>query len=100
MQLVGVVMIVLGGLIAVVGVGSVVTRSRPAWMPGRALPPEKARAWGAATALGALGLLVWGLNLLFLKNGTVQLVAALMILAGAAWVSVMWPNTRRPRRPQ
>jgi hypothetical protein len=97
---VGLAMIVAGGLIAVVGLWSAVTGGRPTWMPGRALTPEKARTWGAATALGGAGLLVWGLNLLVLKNSVVQVVATLTILAGAAWVSVMWPNTRRPRRPQ
>ncbi|HKW59783.1 MAG TPA: hypothetical protein VJR46_08550 [Candidatus Dormibacteraeota bacterium] len=95
-----IVMLLLGGLVAVIGAWAAATGSRPSWMPGRALPPGAARGWGGATALGGLGLVLWGTNLLLLHNGVVQLVAALMILAGAAWVSVLWPNVRRPRRPQ
>jgi hypothetical protein len=95
---------VLGGLLLVVGlvfvgVGlwSAATGRRPSWLSAKTLRSDIARAWGAATALGGLGAALWGANLLFLNDRIYQWIALGLILAGAVWITLASPKTRRSR---
>jgi hypothetical protein len=93
----GVLLLGAGLAFAAVGAWSVATARRPSWLSGKALRAGTARAWGGVTALGGLGAALWGANLLFLNDRVFQWVAIGLIFAGAAWITVASPGTRRSR---
>jgi threonine/homoserine efflux transporter RhtA len=95
---------ILGGLLlavglafAAIGLWSAAMGRRPSWLSAKTLRTDRARSWGAATALGGLGAALWGANLLFLNDRLYQWVALGLILAGAVWITLASPNTRRSR---
>jgi hypothetical protein len=90
--------LLLGVAAMALGVWTAVMRRRPSWL--RPLPANTARSWGAATAVGGLGVAVWAANMLFVGSLVLELVGVVLLLSGAIWVSVASPRVRRPRRPQ
>jgi hypothetical protein len=86
-----------GALLGGVGAWAAGTGSRPAWFPGRALSPDRARTWGGATALGGAGLAIWGADQLFLGNPLVGTAGVVMMFAGAMWISLATPRARRSK---
>ena len=95
-----IVLVVLAALGAgAIGTGAwtAVRRRRPGWLPARAITPTTARAWGLATGLAGLGVVILSLNLLGPDNRIVEVVGFLILVAGAAVIVVAPPASRRRR---
>jgi threonine/homoserine efflux transporter RhtA len=93
----GTVLLIVGLVFAGIGAWAAASGRRPVWFSSKSLRANTARAWGAATALGGLGAALWGANLLFLNDRLYQWVALGLILAGAVWITLASPRTRRSR---
>jgi hypothetical protein len=93
----GGLLLLVGLVFAAVGLWSAATGRRPSWLGAKALGADRTRAWGAATALGGLGIALWGANLAFLNDRLYQWIALGLILAGAVWITLASPNSRRSR---
>ena len=96
-RVLGYAIMLLGLAALALGAWTAATRRRPSWLPGRPLPPGTARAWGAATAVGGLGVSIWAVNMLFFGSLAVELVGVALLLSGAIWVSVAAPRVRRSK---
>lgn len=87
----------LGVAAIAVGASTAIRRQRPSWLPARAITPTTARAWGVATSLAGLGVVILSVNRLGPNNRIVEVVGFLILVAGAAVVVVAPPGNRRRR---
>ncbi len=86
-----------GAAALALGAWTAVAGRRPAWLPARPVPTGTARAWGAATGLAGLGLLILGVDMMGPRNGVLQVVGFLLLVLGAGVVVVAPPGSRRAR---
>jgi hypothetical protein len=86
-----------GATTLAVGAWTAVQRRRPSWLPARSITPATARAWGVATALGGLGLLILSIDLLGPGNRAVEVGAFPLLVVGAGVIVVAPPGNRRRR---
>lgn len=79
------------------GAWTAVVGRRPAWLPARPMAAGTARAWGVATGLAGVGLLILGVDMIGPRNGVLQVVGFLLLVLGAAVVVIAPPGSRRAR---